>query len=482
MHPPRYLPVFALLLALGLPAALHAARIGELVETSWTQQAADFFLMRQPAVRIAVLGTALIGLCCGLLGSFLVARKLSLLGDTLSHAVLPGVAAGFLWSATKDPLAIFVGATLAGVLGVALVNWIQRTTHLKEDAAMGMVLAGFYGLGIVMTTMIQNMETGNKSGLDKFFFGQAAAMGEGDLALLLAIAALSLGLIVGFYKELLLLSFDFGFARASGLPIRLLNFALMALLAFAVVVSLQAVGVVLVSALLITPAASAYLLTDRMSWMLALATIFGVVSGLLGAFVSYLSSSLPTGPFIVLSATAIFLLALLFGPRHGILPRQLRRRRQRRRIARENTLKAVFHLRESRGFAETEHTLAELALARNAPLGQVQGELAGLVQHGLAETSASAEPFGRSGLARFTLTEKGWSRACQVVRNHRLWELYLTNAAHYREDHVHDDAEEIEHLLGEDLVRRLEQRLQNPITDPHGSVIPSKETASGGKS
>ncbi len=457
IRPPRNPFSLSLLLILVLPALASAARIGELVETSWAEQAADFFLMRQSAVRIAVLGTALIGLCCGLLGSFLVVRKLSLLGDTLSHAVLPGVAAGFLWSATKDPLAIFIGATVAGVLGVALVNWIQQSTHLKEDAAMGMVLAGFYGLGIVMTTMIQNMETGNKSGLDKFFFGQAAAMGEGDLNLLVVIAGLSVVLIGGFYKELLLL-----------------NYVLMALLAFAVVVSLQAVGVVLVSALLITPAASAYLLTDRMSWMLALSALFGVISGLLGAFVSYLSSNLPTGPFIVLAATAIFALALLFGPRHGLLPRRLRRRRQRHRIARENTLKAVFHLRESRGFAETTHNLADLAQARNAPLGQVRLELDRLVKHGLAETMPSSEPFGQSGLTRFTLTERGWARACQVVRNHRLWELYLTNAAHYRDDHVHDDAEEIEHLLGEDLVRRLELRLKNPMTDPHGSLIPGK--------
>lgn len=464
-------------IAAGLCAAsmAHAAKIGDLTDTTWTSQAIEFLSLDTPIVRSAVLGTLLIGFCCGVLGSFLVVRKLALLGDTLSHAVLPGVAMGFLWNASKDPWAIFIGATAAGILGVALVGWIKQTTHLKEDSAMGMVLAGFYGLGICMTTVIQNMAMGNKSGLDKFFFGQAAALSSGDIQLLGIISFITIILVLLFYKEFLAISFDVGFAQAIGMPVQLLHYALMALLTFAVVVSLQAVGVVLVSALLITPAAAAFLLTDRMHWMLVLSAAFGMLSGVLGAFISYLSHNLPTGPLIVLGATLIFILALLFGPRHGLLTKIIHRRRQRQRIALENTLKAVFHLCEKAHFKRKAFATSELSVERNSNLRAIESEIRNLEKAGMAERLDDPSQAQLSGKARFKLTTEGWYRACEIVRNHRLWELYLTNAADYQSDHVHDDAEEIEHLLGKDLVQRLEKRLQNPIHDPHGRLIPSKD-------
>ena len=460
---------------LALPILAHAAKIGDISETSWTEQAIDFFSFQQPIIRTALIGTLLIGFCCGILGSFLVVRKLSLLGDTLSHAVLPGVAMGFLWNASKDPWAIFVGATAAGILGVALVGWIKQTTHLKEDSAMGMVLAGFYGVGICMTTVIQNLAMGNKSGLDKFFFGQAAALSSGDIRLLGIISLITVVVILLFYKEFLVISFDIGFAQALGMPVKILHYALMALLTFAVVVSLQAVGVVLVSALLITPAAAAFLLTDRMHWMLVLAAVFGMLSGAIGAFVSYLSNNLPTGPFIVLGATSIFLLALLFGPRHGLLPKILRRRKQRKRIALENTLKAVFHLNENSQFTKRAFEAGKLATERNASLHETEAEIRNLVKAGMALRLDTANGTKMSGKAQFELTKPGWYRACEIVRNHRLWELYLTNDAQYQTDHVHDDAEDTEHHLGEDIVLRIEARLKNPIRDPHGKLIPNRD-------
>ena len=471
-------PTLFLLATLALPALAHAAKIGDISSTSWTEQAIDFFTLRQPIVRTALAGSLLIGFCCGILGSFLVVRKLALLGDTLSHAVLPGVAMGFLWNASKDPWAIFIGATAAGLLGVALVGWIKQTTHLKEDSAMGMVLAGFYGLGICMTTVIQNMAMGNKSGLDKFFFGQAAALSSGDIQLLSIISLITVVVILLFYKEFLVISFDSGFAQALGMPVQVLHYALMALLTFAVVVSLQAVGVVLVSALLITPAAAAFLLTDRMHWMLALAALFGMLSGAIGAFVSYLSNNLPTGPFVVLGATSIFLLALLFGPRHGLLPKIRNRRKQRQRIALENTLKSVFHLSENSQFEEKTFELGKLATERNASLSETEAEIRRLVKADMALFLDTQGKLELSGQVQFQLTEAGWWRACEIVRNHRLWELYLTNAAKYQTDHVHDDAEDIEHHLGEDIVRRIEERLQNPIHDPHGKLIPNREAIS----
>ncbi|MEM9157617.1 MAG: iron chelate uptake ABC transporter family permease subunit [Verrucomicrobiota bacterium] len=476
LRPLLFFSLFTIHHSLFLSGA-HAAKISDLTQTNWTDQALDFWSFQEPIVRTVVIGAALIGLCCGLLGSFLVVRKLSLLGDTLSHAVLPGVAMGFLWNQTKDPVAILIGATIAGVFGTVVVSWIKQTTHLKEDSAMAMVLAGFYGIGVCLTTMIQSQPTGDKSGLDKFFFGQAAALSGEDVVVIGIISAITLIIIALFYKEFLAISFDMGFSSAIGLPAKGLHYILMALLTFAIVVSLQAVGVVLVSALLITPAAAAYLLTDRLRSMLILSASFGIISGVLGAFISYLSTDIPTGPLIVIAATIIFTLAFFLGPRHGLLPKFIRRRRQRRRIGMENTLKAIFNLSEDDDFHSREFTLQALARARNTDLQEAEKEMTQLIRNEFAEAITTSHQLTAD--TQFRVTERGWLRSCEIVRNHRLWELYLSQAAHYAHDHVHDDAEEIEHILGEEIVQKIEDRLSNPHEDPHGRLIPTRQQTLG---
>ena len=461
----RALHIAGCVFLLALGATAHAAKIGEVMETSVVEQAARFFTFGDPSLRYALLGSMLLGISCGLLGSFLVVRKMALVGDALSHAVLPGVALGFLWNMTKDPLAIFIGATVAGLVGTMLVGAITRTTKLKEDAALGLVLATFFAAGSCLVTMIQRLPTGNKSGIDKFLFGQAAALSAQDVTLMAATTALTVALLWLFYKEFLVISFDPGFARATGFPVWVLQEVLMLLLAFSVVVALQAVGVVLVSAMLITPAAAAYLLTDRMHRMLMLSAFFGLLAGVTGSFLSFLGNNLPTGPFMVLGASAVFGLAFFFGPRHGVVPRWWRHRSRWRRIARENTLKAIYHVLEDRGFAVEGVTLDAIAARRSETPGEVRAQVVELVKNNLATYDAAH--------GSVHVTPEGWGRACAVVRNHRLWELYLTNAANYSADHVHEDAEKIEHVLGEDTVRELERRLEFPHLDPHGKPIPS---------
>ena len=460
----RLLYLLSSLLYLLFTTPAHAARIGDLSETSLWEQALRFFTFQDPSVRYALLGSMLLGICCGLLGSFLVVRKMALVGDALSHAVLPGVALGFLWNMNKDPVAIFIGATLAGLLGTAVVNLLKQTTRLKEDTALGLVLASFFAVGICLMTMIQRLPTGNKSGIDKFLFGQAAAIGAADVQLMAVVTGVVVVVIALFYKEFLVTSFDAGFARAVGLPVQAFHYGLMLLLAFAVVIALQAVGVVLVSAMLITPAAAAYLLTDRMHRMLLLAAVFGMVAGALGAFLSFLGNNLPTGPFMVLAATAVFAAAFLFGPRHGVLARWWRQRSRAARIQRENTLKAIYHVLEARNFLGEGVSLRELAERRRETEEEVAAQAAALRTHGLATLHDDG--------SHIFVTPDGWQRACAIVRNHRLWELYLTNEAHLAADHVHEDAEKIEHLLGEETVRELERRLVNTKQDPHGKTIP----------
>lgn len=453
------------MLLLALCGQAHAAKIGDLVQTDILEQALDFFTFREPAVRYALLGSMLLGISCGLLGSFIVVRKMALVGDALSHAVLPGVAIGFLWNMSKDPLAIFIGATVAGLIGSGVITLIKQTTRLKEDTALGLVLASFFAVGICLMTMIQRLPTGNKTGIDKFLFGQAAALGADDVRLIAIVTVLVIAVITIFYKEFLATSFDAGFARVCGFPVQLIHYGLMLLLAFSVVIALQAVGVVLVSAMLITPAAAAYLLTDRMSRMLWMSALFGMAAGAVGAFFSYLGPNLPTGPFMVLGATTVFVVAFLFGPRHGVIMRWWRQRSRAQRVQRENTLKSIYHVLEARDFKGEGVSLRELSERRRETIEEAFQQVAELDRHGLVTLH-------EEGNLAF-LTPAGWLLACAIVRNHRLWELYLTNAAQIAADHVHEDAEKIEHVLGEEVVRELERRLEYATTDPHGRRIPS---------
>jgi ABC-type Mn2+/Zn2+ transport system permease subunit/Mn-dependent DtxR family transcriptional regulator len=444
---------------------VFGARIGDISQTDVLGQAVRFFTFQDPSVRYALAGSMLLGISCGLLGSFIVVRKMALLGDALSHAVLPGVAVGFLWNMSKDPVAILVGATLAGLLGAATVTLIKQTTRLKEDAALGLVLASFFAVGICLVTMIQRLPTGNKSGIDKFLFGQAAALGPDDVRLMAIITAGAITAITVFYKEFLVTSFDPAFARVAGFPAQLIHYALMLLLAFAVVIALQAVGVVLVSAMLITPAAAAYLLTDRMSRMLWLSALFGMLAGATGAFFSFLGPKLPTGPFMVLAATSVFAVAFLFGPHHGVIVRWFRHRSRAHRVQRENTVKSMYHVLESRDFKGEGVSLRELAERRRETIEDVKRQVDNLLGHRLVSLHHDGD--------MLFFTPVGWQLACSIVRNHRLWELYLTNAAQIAADHVHEDAEKIEHVLGEETVRQLERRLAGISTDPHGKPIPT---------
>lgn len=452
----------AAFLGFWLVAPCEAARIGAEGGGDLAARAARFFSLQDPAVRYALAGSVLLGISCGLMGAFLVVRKLALMGDALSHAVLPGVAVGFLWSMTKNPAAIFVGAVVAGLLGAAVVQWIQGTTKHREDAALGFVLSSFFGVGIVLVTMIQNRPGSAKAGLDQFMFGQAAAMGAEDVGVLAGVTMLVLGAVIFWNKEYVVTSFDEGFARSLGMRVKLYHYSLMLLLAFAIVAALQAVGVVLVSAMLVIPAAAAYLLTDRMGAMLVLSAVFGMVAGVVGAFFSFVGRSLPTGPFMVLAAAGVFGLALFFAPRHGIATRWWRGRSRAERIGRENTLKAIYQVLEDGGFASEVADCGAVAGRRRATLGEMRREVRALVQAGWATESGG----------EVSLTPEGWRRACEIVRNHRLWELYLTNAVQVAPDHVHEDAEVIEHVLGEETVRQLERRLNYARRDPHGKLIP----------
>lgn len=398
-------------------------------------------------MRTATAGVLLLAISSGTLGCFIVLRRMSLLGDSLGHAVLPGVCLGFLVTWTKDPRWILTGAMVSALLASWLIGFVRRHSRLKPDVIMGLVLSGFFGFGTVLLTRIQKIPAGNQSGLNVFLFGQASAISEQDLLFMGTLSVVIVGCVVATFKELVLTSFDEGFAVAIGLPVRGLHYLLMGLTALAVVISIQAVGVVLVSAMLITPAAAALLCTDRMRYMVLLAVGFAVVAGVFGLNVSFLGDRLPTGPFIVLALAVFFVAAYLFSPRYGVAVRALRRWRQVQKTQRENGLKSVF-LAIGPNSPSRSVSIARLAESRQEGTAQSRRVVRGLVRHGWAQLDGET----------VSLTERGQVRARELERNYRLWEHFLTNEVNLPVDHTQRDAENIEHILGPELVRELEAK------------------------
>ena len=283
-------------------------------------------------LRNVALGSAILGLVGGVLGSFAVLRRQSLLGDALSHAALPGICLAYLLTGTKASLVLLVGAGLAGWLGTLLILLIIRETRISEDAALGIVLSVFFGFGIMLLTFVQQRNDAEQAGLDKYLFGQAATLVQEQVVTMAWLGGIALLLVVLLFKEFKLLSFDPDFAGTLGFPTRRLNILLTSLIVVAVMIGLQTVGVVLMAAMLIAPGAAARQWTNRFSTMLVLAGVFGMLAGISGALISVTQARLPTGPMVILSASAIVAVSLLFAPTRGIVWDAWRRRRDRGRL------------------------------------------------------------------------------------------------------------------------------------------------------
>ncbi|WHY85605.1 metal ABC transporter permease [Neobacillus novalis] len=276
-------------------------------------------LFSDPNTQWILMGSMLLGLCSGVIGSFAYLRKQSLMGDALSHAALPGVCLAYMVTGTKSIFFFLIGAIIAGILATVAIGYITRNSRIKQDSALGIILTVFFGVGIVLLTQIQHSSSGNQSGLDKFLFGHAASMIKLDVYTIAGISAVLVALCFLFFKEFKLLSFDPGFAKGIGLPTILLDQFMMLLIVTAVVIGIQAVGVVLMAALLITPAVAARYWTEKLHVMVILSGLFGAFSGFAGTLVSSMVNNLPTGPLIVLSATVLFIISVLVAPNRGVL-------------------------------------------------------------------------------------------------------------------------------------------------------------------
>jgi manganese/zinc/iron transport system permease protein len=290
-------------------------------------------LLLDPTFRVVALGTAAIGIVAGILGTFAMLRRQSLLGDAVSHAALPGIVGAFMLTSSKSTIILILGAAVAGWTGALLVRGVIRSTRVKDDAALAVVLASFFGVGLVLLTFVQRWPEATQAGLNRFLFGQAATLLERDVWLIAGIGAVILLVVALLWKEFALLTFDPDLARTLGLPITRLDLLLTSLIVLAIVVGLQAVGVVLMSSALVAPAAAARQWTSSLGRMALLAGLFGGISGVAGAAVSAAASRVPTGPAIVVCASTLVIVSLLLAPHRGIVWRIARRRAGMRRHA-----------------------------------------------------------------------------------------------------------------------------------------------------
>lgn len=440
----------------------------------------EFLSLDVPALLTAVFAA----MACALLGNFLVLRRLSLMGDAISHSVLPGIVMAFLVSGSRASVAVFIGAALAGILTALLVELVRHFGHLESGAAMGVVFSILFASGVLLMEQAaaRNIDLDAEcllhGQLETIFWYPPQTWSElfqlGTLKLLpseiytsASVFLLSLLFVFLFFKELAFSAFDAALATTLGFNAKFLHYILMIFVAGAVVASFEAVGSILVIAMIICPAATARLFTDRLRVQIFLSlffSLFTVVGGyLLAAFgpiwLGYAHSVNAAGMMTIVSGVLLFGSAV-FAPRYGILSRRLRQVGLTLRVYREDLLAALYRAEELHG--SPIGLEAEKAISTGGSRMLPRVALRQLCRNSLVRVEQNL----------LHLSEEGRKEALSLVRTHRLWESFLVEEAGLKPDHVHQRAEELEHFTRKDLSKRLEDKLENPDTDPHGRNIP----------
>jgi len=417
---------------------------------------------------VVALGCAAFGLAAGALGCFVLLRGRALIADAAAHATLPGVAGAFIlaalvgWDVRSLPL-LLAGAAATAAMAVLLVNALAAGGRIRDDAAMALVLSIGFGIGVVLMSVVQSLPVGGQAGLKGFILGHAAGMSAADAQFVGALAVLALLLVGVLFHPLAALCFDRGFAAAVGLPVRALDLALLGLMLAVTVAGLRAVGLILVVALMVIPAATARLLTERLEMMVPVAAGVGAVSAWFGAALSATSPDLPTGATITLVACTLFLAALLFAPRRGALAFAARQAMLALTVARDHALRAAFEAAER----APQDALGWAELGRGAGWSRWQ--------RALLPRWLAAAGWVRAEAGRVALTEAGLALARELTRRHRLWEHYMQAAGGLGPWAAHRAADEVEHTLPPEVAREAEAwlRRNDPARLPAEGALPA---------
>jgi len=418
-----------------------------------------FFSAENYTLFVVSIGSGILCFAAGVVGTFTYLRKRALIGDVISHSVLPGVTIAFMLTGVKNPVYFLLGAISSGLLSIWIVDYVQAKSKLKPDTILALTLSVFFGVGIVLLTKIQHSGNAAQSGLDSFLFGKAASMGMLDVQLFSVIAVVNVLCIWFFLRGFSLVSFDENYAKGLGFNVSFLKSFLALITVVTVAIGVQAVGVVLMAALLITPAAGARFLTNSISRMLLYAGAFGFLSGVVGVVISYSGTGMPTGPWIVVVLSVFALLAILFGKKKGLLARMKLRNANNIKINNENVLKDVYKIAKD---GKNTISINDLVDQEKYVITKLKSILKRLENDNHLDQIR--------GL--IILSDKGRLAAREVIRKHRLWEIYLSKYFQLDADHLHDDAEGIEHVITPEIEKELIRLLERPKTDPHHSKIP----------
>ncbi|QPC84156.1 metal ABC transporter permease [Phototrophicus methaneseepsis] len=401
-------------------------------------------------LRTVALGGAILGIVTGVLGCFAVLRQESLLGDSLSHAALPGVGVAFL-VAGRELGALLIGAGIASWLGVQVIQAILNTTRIKQDTAMGIVLATWFAAGIALLAYIQGLPDASQAGLDTFIFGQAAAIVESDVQLISVVGFIALVMVAFFWKEFKLITFDPEFASANGFRVGLINILLSTLIVVAIVLGLQLAGVILMVGMLIAPAIAARQWTQKLDQMVILSAVFGAFSGGTGAILSAVDANVPTGPTIIVVAFSVVTLSIAFAPGRGLIWSTLRHRRDRYRFAAQTTLRDVYRYALAHGGAD--HPVPG-AFLRGIGGGAGELGLGQLAKAGKIQQKADG----------WVLTPEGLRDAEQDAVNQQLWDIYREYGGDLDLPLIAEDRQQwIKDLLPGMAVEKLEHKLKEGI-------------------
>ncbi len=402
----------------------------------------------------ALAASSVVGITCGILGCFVILRRMALIGDALSHAILPGVVAGFMFFG-HNTLAIFAGAVVAGLFTSMLITWVQRNSITKDDASIGIVFTGMFALGIIGISWLTKRE-GIHLDMKDFLFGNVLGVSDSDLWLTAMIGIYVIVCVYLFFKYLFISTFDPVIAATMGISVAVIHYFLMFLLSLSIVASIQSVGVILVVAMLIIPASTAYLLTDKLYKMVIISAIVGLISASGGLLVAIILEITP-GPTMTLFAVMLFALSLLFSPKRGFILVTIRKRARQFKIDKEDLLKAIVKLR-LQGSCSFE------LLRNHLDFNKIYLRLS---LHKLKSQGFVHEKSGE-----YFVTEVGSAEVKKLIRAHRLWETYLSKEMNVPADQLHEEAEKMEHIEQNEFWDKVDEALGFPETDPHGSPIP----------
>lgn len=396
----------------------------------------------------------LVGAICGILGCFIVLRNMSLIGDALSHAILPGIVVAFLIFGYST-LAFFGGSVIAGILSAIMITWLQQKAKLKNDAAIGIIFTFMFSLGVIGISRLSK-QGGVHIDLKDFLFGSILSISYADLYLTIAMGIIVIGIVLIYYRSLFVTTFQVDLAETLGINPKFIHYLLMLLLSLCVVASLRSVGVILVVSMLIAPAASALLISSHLPKVILSAAIFGMMSAVTGLCISILLDA-PPGPSMAIIGTLIYLILVLFSPKQGIVPKLYRKNQLEKQIILEDIIKYIYRHQQ-----DTKIEIQAMVDKTSHPKSKIIPSLRILREIGFIELNGD----------EMKITSKGIQKTNQLIRAHRLWESFLVEEIGLDADQVHEEAEQLEHYMSEEFLSELDERLGFPEKDPHGSPIP----------